>query len=443
MKSVLARNLVYFPVTRIGGEKIRYYLKEYRKHDQWDSATLASYQRSAAEALIRTAAAHNAYYAQALQQRGGPPSSYEMLDGLPLLDKDHVRASAKQLLNRAPHWRDEHKTTSGSTGHPVTIVKGRDALARERAATWRAYAWAGIPVAAPQALFWGRPHSRQGRLKAGILDWLANRRRLPMFGVTDVEMERYHQKLQRFQPHYLYGYVSALTAYIRFLERAGERLPKSVQCLITTSELLDPESRRLLEESTGLRVHNEYGCGEVGSIAHECEHGRLHIMTDNLILECLPGPELPEGLGELVVTDLHNHVMPLIRYRLGDLGELTDEPCPCGRPYPVLKRIVGRAYDMIYDAAGRAYHPEAVLYVFEDLRRQGVELPPFQAVQRRNGELELRFEGSAPPPSEVVGLIKHAFQGALNDRIIVEVSCVKRLERESSGKLRVVKKLAG
>lgn len=440
MRASLAANLLYFPVTRVAGEPVRRLFFEYKRHDEFGSDELASLQAGHLKSIVSYAVKRSSHYRRSSAKSDGPTSTFADLVGLPLLDKSTLRDRPLGLIAGGGKRPFERKTTSGSTGHPVTVWKDRTALARERAATWRAYAWAGIPIAAPQALLWGRALTRKGRFQATLLDFVANRRRLPMFGVTEESFEHYYSGLLRFRPIYLYGYVSAIKAFVEFLELSGKSLPTSVRALITTSELLDDPTREFLEGRTGIRVFNEYGCGEVGSIAHDCEMGKLHIMSDNLALECIPSPDLPDGLGELVVTDLFNRAMPLIRYRLGDLGKLSDASCECGRPYPVLERIVGRAYDMIRDLDGRTFHPEAVLYVFEQLRRTGIQLPPFQAIQAESGHLSVFVQSCVPVRPDESRAISESLRSAFDGRMTVEISHVETLTREPSGKLRVVKR---
>lgn len=441
MKASLAANLFYFPVTRLAGERVRHYLDEYRSNDCLSPKALREKQNEALRQIVEHARQTVPHYKQSFAEDNDASSSdWPALDGFTMIAKDLLRDHPEHFISDNAPGRHERKTTSGSTGHPLTVLKNHDALARERAATWRSYGWAGIEVAAPQGLLWGLPHSSSGRRRARVLDFLANRKRLSMFGVTEAELAEFHRKLESFKPTYLYGYVSALVEFVRFLSDANRELPPSVRCLITTSELLDDTSRGLLEKATGLKVYNEYGCGELGSIAHECEQGRLHIMSDNLVLECLPAEGLPEGLGELIVTDLHNFAMPLIRYRVGDLGRLSDELCPCGKPYPVLDRIVGRAYDTIVGLSGRKYHPESVLYVFEELRNDGVSLPPFQAVQSEDGKLDIRLEAESRQVNEFARLLAPRIATAFNNDLETGFSAVEKLAREPSGKLRVVKR---
>jgi phenylacetate-CoA ligase len=441
MRTSIVSNFFYFAATTLSGQPVRHLLPEYVSRDRQSTSTLLAFQGAQLQFLLRHASTSTDRYSLILgSEFEGPSSVHPDLRGIPLLSKDTLREAPGSLISRDVKGLIERKTTSGSTGHPVTVWKDRIALARERAATLRAYQWAGIPTAAPQALLWGLPLTFGGRMYAGLKDLVANRLRLPMFGVTERELDRYYQRILRFRPLYLYGYASAIETFVRFVESNGNRLPDCVQAIITTSEMLDPETRRYLVGTTGLSVFNEYGCGEVGSIAHDCEFGHLHIMADNLILECLPMPDLPSGLGELVVTDLFNRAMPLIRYRLGDLGSLSPSACPCGRPYPVLERIVGRAYDMIEDTSGRKYHPEAVLYAFEHLKRSGISLPPFQAVQDAPGQLNVRFQTSTQLSSDVAERIKAQLVETFQHKMDIRIVLTSQLEREESGKFRVVKR---
>ncbi len=441
MRASLAANLLYYPATRLGGEPVRRMFAEYRRHGEMSADALAELQSRRLAELLNYARDHVPRYSSLIPEESTVRQSpLDVLSQIPLLEKDLLRSDSPDIRSSERFWRVEKKTTSGSTGHPVTVWKNREALARERGATWRAYEWAGISVAAPQALLWGRSLTLSGRIRSRALDFFANRMRLPMFGITESVLERYAEDISRFRPEYLYGYVSGIKSFVMFLDSTGRRLPDSVTCIVTTSELLDAATRQYLSDSTGLPVFNEYGCGEVGSIAHDCELGKLHIMSDNLLLESVPSPELPDGFGELVVTDLFNKVMPLIRYRLGDLGVISSTQCACGRPFPVLDRIVGRAYDTIHDADGRAFHPEAVLYIFEKLRRSGVSLPAYQAIQRCAGKLDISVETRGPLDKDLAVLIESEVRIAFKNRMDARVYSIPCLAREPSGKLRVVKR---
>jgi len=95
---------------------------------------------------------------------------------------------------------------------------------------------------------------------------------------------------------------------------------------------------------------------EVGLFGHECQaHDGLHVPEDHLLIEVLDEsgePVAPGERGELVVTTLRHEAMPLIRYRLGDITAVENEPCPCGRTHMRLKGLFGKAQPAPNDRPG-------------------------------------------------------------------------------------------
>ena len=118
--------------------------------------------------------------------------------------------------------------------------------------------------------------------------------------------------------------------------------------------------RELIKDVFSTRVFNEYGSGELGSVAHECEEGSLHLSAENMIVEVVDGnrPCTAGEMGELVVTELNNYAAPLIRYRTGDFASRSDKKCKCGRGLPVIEHLFGRAYDTLTNFEGKRFHGE-------------------------------------------------------------------------------------
>src|SRR5207249_28486 len=149
------------------------------------------------------------------------------------------------------------------------------------------------------------------------------------------------------------------------------------------SEVLSAHDRRLIESTFATKVFNEYGSGELGSIAHECEEGSLHISAENMIVEVLDGdrPCQSGEVGELVVTELNNYATPLIRYRTGDFAALSRAQCKCGRTLPFIENLFGRAYDTIRNREGKLFHGEFMMYIFEEAQRRNLGINAFQVTQ--------------------------------------------------------------
>lgn len=439
MNPTLSKWLFYVPVTRLRGEKVLSRLRELER-TQWASEDqLQALVRKRLRTILDHARKTTAYYRDTLASCPGGALDESTLASLPTVSKQDVVDHAADMRAGAT-GPIEAKTTGGSTGRAVTIYKDREALGWERAATWRGYGWAGLPVASPQARFWGVPTSARARRLSRLTDIVANRVRFSAFGVTEAELESYYRTLLRFEPLFLYGYVSFISAFSDYMASLNYRLPGRVRAVICTSEVLSAESRAKLQGQLGVPVYNEYGCGEVGSIAHECGHRTLHINSETLHVEIdSPGDDQP---GELIVTDLFNRAMPLIRYRLGDYGVWQLEPCPCGRRLPALSRIVGRAYDMVQDAAGQWHHPEAVMYVFEDIKKRGARVDGFQVIQRQAGDFRVKLITSSEELSTVSDMISVGLKAHFGREIDVAIETVGEIPREASGKLRLIKREA-
>lgn len=105
----------------------------------------------------------------------------------------------------------------------------------------------------------------------------------------------------------------------------------------------------------------------MGFVAAECESRKLHVLDDLRIVEIVDeegNPSLPGKLGTIVVTDLTNYAMPLIRYDTGDLAEAgSGGRCACGRSFSVLERISGRSAESIRTSAGLV-HSEYFAHLF-------------------------------------------------------------------------------
>lgn len=112
--------------------------------------------------------------------------------------------------------------------------------------------------------------------------------------------------------------------------------------------------RQEINERLGIRATDNYGLSEVlgPGVAGECaECNGLHVNEDHFFIEILDPdtlePVKPGDVGELVITTLTKEAFPVIRYRTRDLTRLLPEPCPCGRTFSRVSRMMGRSDDML------------------------------------------------------------------------------------------------
>jgi phenylacetate-CoA ligase len=437
-------NLVYPGAVRLLGEGALFdRLRELRRLERSDCETVDRYQAERLAALLRYGIDHSPYYRATWPKFGlvAPDNAREMLATLPVLTKRELQDHQAELLASPAVPRVTQKITGGSTGQAVTVTKDRTATACERAAMWLGYSWRGVQIGDRVARFWGSPFATRRRLLIKASDFAMHRIRFSAFAFDQRDLERYWTQCLRFQPDYLHGYVSMLEAFAGFVADRGydgRRLP--LKSIVATSEVLTPPQRALIEGAFGAPVQIEYGCGELGPIAYECERGSLHLMTPDVVVEVLAsdGQSVTHGeSGEIVVTDLNNRAMPLVRYRLGDFGIL-GAACACGRAFPVLAKIWGRAYDFVATPDGRRFHGEFFMYLFEDLRRMSAGVQAFQVTQSGPASLDVAVVTPEPPSAEHEERIRRLLRERL-PTMEVTVHRVSKIERAASGKMQVIR----
>lgn len=439
MNRLLSQSLFFYPATVLKGEPIPFFLSGYKARQWIGESDLQKYQLHHLKKITSFAYENSSFYRELFEKHGIDPGDLRSVNDLqrfPVISKRDLIENLETMSVRKHRIIADSKTTGGSTGEPVKLFKNAFALARERCATARSYEWAGVRIGDPQLRFWGVPHSQLGSRKAALIDLVANRKRISAFDITDKTLREYYELALKFEPRYIYGYVSVVEKFAAFILENGLRPIPSVNSVITTSEILSDGARSTISEAFCAKVFNEYGCGEVGSIAHECEHGSMHLMADNLLVEV----DSDEGSsGELIVTDLFNKATPLIRYRLGDYGTLAKRPCVCGRSLPVIESIHGRAYDIISLPTGQKVHPEAVIYVFEGIQSHLNAFKQFQVVQESLERITVNLIPNSNWSEITHRKLVEDLRRDISDQITFDVNLVDSIDREPSGKMRLVK----
>jgi phenylacetate-CoA ligase len=161
---------------------------------------------------------------------------------------------------------------------------------------------------------------------------------------------------------------------------------------MSSAQVLPDNTRALIEEGFSTTVYDKYGAREFSGIAYQCGESRdHHVMDESYIVELLVNgrPAEPGEVGEVVITDLNNFSVPLIRYRIGDLATAVDvAPCPCGRGLSRIGRIQGRTQAIVYCGNGTWLPGTFFHHFFKD---HEYAIRSFQVHQERKGAFTLRI----------------------------------------------------
>lgn len=303
------------------------------------------------------------------------------------------------FLGRYAVW-----TSSGTTGVPGVYVSDPDTLAiHEALLTTRTAGSSGASSLWQLMMGGGRLAliAAQDGHFAGMTTWERARRASPWlnarsraFPVT-ARIEELVAALNDWQPALLASYPSMLSVMADELE-AG-RLMIEPTALWSGGEELPPFERERLSQAFACPVHEEYAASECMNIAFSCSEGSLHLHADWVILEPVDerGRILPPGQpsASTLLTNLANHVQPLIRYQLGDSITFLADPCECGCPLQRL-RVEGRKDDVLKLPAAHGMTITIVPLAIESVLEDRAGIHQFQLRQSGPHRLTVRF---SPP----------------------------------------------
>jgi phenylacetate-CoA ligase len=456
MISILNRRFVQPLMAWRAGSRHLHYLKLLRARQFDDPETIQARQFDAVRQLLTHAYETVPHYRSCFEQRGLHPSDIRRLDDLellPVLTKTDIRKRGAAL--RSTQFSREalfHKKTSGSTGVPLEIKVNRESLQWKTACTIRSDEWSGYVLGGRVAKVWGNPEYRRQGWKGRIRNFLVDRARyLDTIGIDDDRMREFARSLVRKQPSLLFGHAHSLYLFACFVRK---HFPAQIRPagIISTAMILHDWQRTVIEDAFGCPATNRYGCEEVSLIACECErHNGLHLNADSIYAEVIadrPAAALPDDQSKeppeyggaskaiecsLVVTDLTNLAMPLIRYKVGDVVVPTSRRCDCGRGLPLIERVEGREADYVLTPSGKLISGISLTENFALCIRGAAQV---QIVQDAVNHLRLRMVTDdvfdVESRRQIETLVRQTFGWEMG----YEIELVDAIPQESSGKYR-------
>ncbi|MHC4562477.1 MAG: hypothetical protein ACYS8X_06855 [Planctomycetota bacterium] len=363
---------------------------------QWlNTGSLREIQAAFLRRLLVEACNNVSYWRKALNGAGIDPRAVggiEDLRALPVLTKQSFEMDGQRpilycrrdmLHKDVGLFKKIEEGTSGSEGelfHYLVSAEAGSYYANQ--CRNRSIGWAGVDFGNDKVavLSGGRMVRGEGICLKG------NKLFLPAFNMGSASaLQGMADSLTWYKPKGMRALPSALYDFCQYLRQEGWTL--SVEAVVTTGEMLYDHQRQLIEETLGCRVFNEYGAWDGGAGAAECEeHNGLHWHMERSIVEILDDddhPVEPGQLGRVVLTDLHNYLMPFIRYAIGDWAILSQRTCPCGRGLLLLDKVLGRSSDFIALPNGKRAPGRLVVGI---LFKAGKK---FQCTQRADGSLHV------------------------------------------------------
>jgi len=358
-----------------------------------DEAGLRDWQDTRLRLIVGHAYKNVPYYKRLFKKLGILPTDIRSgsdLKILPFLTKEDLRRNPEDFTpgnrNRLLVTRN---FTSGSSGKPLELYRDLYSINFENAVLWRQKQWAGIGFS-----------DRIAVLREELVTPFKNRRPpfwrysapenkmfISSYHLGRENVKYYVKAIEGFKPLAIEAEPASLYILAKFIKDEGfYPLSFSVKAVFTSSEALLNKHKALIEEVFGCRVYDFYGNGERVAGIGTCEEGAYHLIPEYGIVEFLP-LDNNSGRLEIVGTNLHNYAMPLLRYRTGDVVEISNSKCRCGKSFQAIKRIEGRLADFLIAHDGKLVYIDACYLMLQGLDN----LIETQIIQEDLDNIRIRF----------------------------------------------------
>lgn len=419
----------FWTVDFLRGSAVRkHYLDVKNIMQNADSPLSARTRAQHLERMLRYAVDNVPYYRQF--------KGFTSLTSFPVINKGIMKAAYADF--QSPGYTGEKLVrlhSSGSTGMPFFVSQDRNK--RNRVYAEMLYFWgkAGYRIGMRYVFFrlWSEDN-RKSRLTA----WARN---LVMWDIQQLDegnlanirsMLRSDRRIRM-----LIGYASTLETLADYLESCGDTPDHfRYDLILSGSEILTESARARIRQVFGCPVVSVYSNQENGLLAAECPQCReFHLNDASYHIELLKfdsdQPAAAGELGRIVVTDLFNRAMPLIRYDTGDAA-VAKQGTECDWQTRAFALLEGRAVDIIYDTRGNRLSPFVVgftMWPYDKVKQ-------FQFIQEGAKQYRLKVIGAREHYNDSV--FEEEFRKKLGPDAEIAIDHVAEISSSPSGKRRVV-----
>jgi phenylacetate-CoA ligase len=416
------------------------------------AAWIADVQRKGLTQILEHARSQIPYWSERLQSRlsSAPPDNpAALLPSVPVLTRAEIGHHRQAMRWPAAPGKVLLHRSGGTTDDNLAFFWGRTRQSWDRAMRYRGLArhdiWPGDRI----LHIWPRyqAHRLHDRLKQGLRDLrdrLTNDEVIDLRPLSPQRLDAVLRYCAAYRPVLLIGYPSWLMALAQRIRAAQPQYHLGgLRLILCMGEVLFAFQRRLLEETFGVRIIQEYGSQDAGLIAHEDPDGALRLNAEQMVVEVLRdgAPAAPGELGEVVTTHFYTEVMPFIRYATGDVirQAAPAESHPGSAGLPILPLPEGRTSDVLVTTSGALCPMRPVV---EALVEQ-VGLREFSLFQPQPEELLVMVLAGAGQPSVDRPKAEEVLRSFLGRDLRLEWRSGSKFQSFTSGKKRYVCSPAG
>lgn len=418
------RKTGFWFVDLLTGSKVRNHYKEIKKINE-DIA----FRRSRVDSLLKSLLEHVTSQSEFYSSYKGSLN----IEDFPVVDKKLLIKNYNQILSEQFKHENVHQmSTSGSTGTPFTVVQNINKRKRVQAELIYFGEQAGFTIGEQNTYLrvWN-----ENNKKSKLETFMKNLVMLDNSKLDDESLENIRKQLKNHPKlKCILGYAASLDVISRYLLNKGDSPEMfGVEVVISGAEVLEDETRDNLKKLFNCKVVSRYSNQENGVIAQEptnetffvVNHGSYYV--EFLKIDSNEKAQIGE-LARVVITDLFNYAMPMIRYDTGDYAVITEV-----KDYGiVIKNIEGRKIDFIYTVLGEMVSPHSITIGMKKFS----SINSYQFIQNERDDYTIKIEALEDKvrDSKMVG----TFKNILGNDAHINVEYVDEIPFTKSGKFRFI-----
>lgn len=411
-------------------------MKIIEEYESKNREEIEKYQFSELKSLLEIAYKEVPFYKKKFEDKKITPDSLKRLSDLrkfPIVSKSDIRNQYREMINKRYPIESLKKThSSGSTGEPKVFYFDNVAYGWRLASQFYGWQRAGFEFGDK----WLRiSMAERNTVFYKIFNFFS---RCSYVGLTEFGEEKYEEVrrvLEREKPTVIYSYASALYLISDYLDQHKCNY-KFVKSIIVQGDICFPKYREKIEKVFNAKVFDTYG-GDGVVISGQCTKGNHHVLDLGVIVEIVDDNYnvVPDGeIGRVLITDLHNTVMPLIRYEIGDLGAKTSINCKCGSKFSTIMNPIGRDTDVIKLSNGISLFVHYFTFLFEYYS----EILQFQVREIEQDKLLIYLKVTEDYTDKLGKEIEKKISDYCKGGVETEIKLVNQIHLESSNKRRLV-----
>lgn len=408
-----------------------------RESQWWPRRQLEEFRDEKLRRLIEHCYLHVPYYHRMMDERGLKPKDIQSatdLCKLPVLTKEIMRTNWNKLKAQNINYKNTVLVeTGGSTGEPMKVLKSVEGGAWPDMCFQRGISWGGLEPGMKYVSLMG------GSLGGSKKTWREKMRRrfagqiaLLAYDLRQDNVSEYVDVIRHSRSEFIVGYASVLCYLARMLSEHGDTL--NLKAAFTTSESLLPSWANSIRQAMNCKVYDYYGCGECNSLGFQCQEGNTyHISEEHVVLEVESetGQANFAGTGQLLISDLDNYAMPLLRYRNGDYLTIGEGSCPCGRSLRLISKLEGRTSGFLLSATGQLVSGGICDFIMANVH----SIDEFQVRQDALGHIRVLLVPRQKVTEADFIYIRNTFRYYLGETVDVETKLVASIPRTAAQKL--------